>query len=84
MTDTPPLSVGEFSDALDRLGPHLDRWPADAKAAAQALLATSSQAAGLLADALALAEAVAGASPKAPDGFVDRVMAASGADGRKS
>ena len=82
MTDT-PLSVGGFADALDRLGPHLDRWPLSTRAAAQALLATSAEAAGLLADALALADAASASQPKAPDGFVDRVMAASGADGGK-
>lgn len=79
MTET-PMSVGDFSDALDRLGANLDRWPADMRAAAEALLATSSSAADRLAEAVALAEAMNEAQPKAPAGLVDRIIKASGAD----
>lgn len=78
MTET-PMSVGEFSDMLDRLGANLDRWPATTRAAAETLLASSPAAADRLAEAIALAESMTDAQPKAPKGLVDRVIAASGA-----
>jgi len=78
MTET-PMSVGEFSDTLDRLGANLESWPATTRAAAEMLLASSPAAADRLAEAVALAEAMTDAQPKAPEGLVDRIMAASGA-----
>ncbi len=78
MTET-PMSVGEFSDTLDRLGANLESWPAAVRAAAEVLLASSPAAADRLAEAVALAEAMTDAQPKAPKGLVERIMAASGA-----
>lgn len=79
MTET-PMSVGDFSDTLDRLGANLSRWPVELRAAAEVLLATSTAAADRLAEAVALAEAMSEAQPKAPAGLVDRIIKASGAD----
>jgi len=79
MTET-PMSVGDFSDTLDRLGANLDRWPAATRAAAERLLAVSPAAADRLVEAVALAESMAKAQPKAPKGLVDRIMTISGAD----
>lgn len=70
------LSVGDFSDLLDRLGPTLSHWPAGQRQAAETLLRQSDEAAARLAEALALADAVRSAQPVAPAGLTERILAA--------
>ena len=79
-----PLSVGEFSDLLDRLGADLGRWPAPHREAAEALLQRSDAATTLLADALALGECLTAAQPKAPAGLAERIIAAAGSEKPKN
>lgn len=78
------LSVGEFSDLLDRLGPELGRWPDAERLAAEALLTRSDAAVVALADAQALAERISTMQPKAPPGLTDRIIAAAGAEKPKN
>lgn len=77
------MAVGEFSDLLDRLGPAFDRWSEEQRRAAEHLLAQSPEASALLTSALALADREAAERPKAPDGMVDRIMAAAGLSSTK-
>lgn len=74
------LSVGTFADLLDQWGPDLARWPQQQRSDADALLGTSPEAAALLAEALALDDALRNSQPKAPAGLADRIVAASGSD----
>ncbi len=74
------LTVGDFSGLLDQLGADLTRWPAETRAAADALLQADPAAAALLAEALALEDGLKAIQPKAPKGLADRILAASGAD----
>lgn len=75
---TEPLSLEAFQHLLDRHGGTLARWPETDAQAAHALLAKSPEARALLADAQLLDTALAD-TPKAPEGLVARIMAASGA-----
>lgn len=79
MTDI-PISMGEFQELLDRLGSDIAAWPAAEQTAATSLLAASSDAQQRLATARQLDSALS-ATPAAPAGLVDRIMAASGAKG---
>ena len=78
------LSVGEFSDLLDRLGSDLGQWPADMRTAAEDLLAGSDEAVAVLADAIVLDDASKAIQPKAPAGLVDRIIAAAGSEKPKN
>lgn len=69
------LSLDGFRDLLDRHGGELSRWPAPERAAAGALLEHSPEAQTLLAEAARL-EADLAATPKAPAGLADRIVAA--------
>ncbi|SEH61875.1 hypothetical protein [Magnetospirillum fulvum] len=76
---TRTITLEEFSDLLDRLGDSIADWPADHRVPAEALLTQSAEARLLLAQAVALGDALRAAPPKAPPGLVDRILAASGA-----
>lgn len=78
------LSVGEFSDLLDRLGCDLAVWPIAQRQAAEALLQSSAAATETLAEAIALAETMKAAQPKAPAGLADRIIAAAGSEKPKN
>ncbi|MBR9971450.1 hypothetical protein [Magnetospirillum sulfuroxidans] len=78
------LTVGDFSDLLDRLGPELGRWPSAERQGAEALLLQSDEAAALLTDALVLADTISAVQPKAPAGLADRIIAAAGAEKPKT
>ncbi|MBI2242057.1 MAG: hypothetical protein HYU59_14780 [Magnetospirillum gryphiswaldense] len=78
------MTVGEFSDLLDRLGSDLAQWPEPQRHAAEALLERSSSAAQALAEALKLADAVKASQPKAPSGLADRIIAAAGSEKPKN
>jgi len=83
MSDT-LLSVGEFSDLLDRLGCDLAHWPDPQRRAAETLLEASPSAVEALAEAIALAEAVKASQPKAPAGLADRIITAAGSEKPKN
>jgi hypothetical protein len=62
MHDT-PMTLDEFEMQLDRHGADVDAWPANEAAAARRLLATSSEATYVLADARAIAALLYDAFP---------------------
>lgn len=73
---TYPMTIEQFAERLDALGPDFSRWPADQAEAAEALLPRSSDARALHADARALSRLVAeAAEAEAPLGFAFRVVA---------
>lgn len=72
---TSPLSLEGFRELLDRFGGELSRWPVRERASADALLEHSPEAQSLLAEALRL-DACLAATPKAPAGLADRIVAA--------
>lgn len=78
MTDH-SLTVAAFAALLDTHGADLAVWPDDQRRAAQELLAESEEAAAVLAEATILHKALKSSRTKAPDGLVDRILAASGA-----
>lgn len=78
------LSVGEFSDLLDRLGCDLAHWPDAQRKAAEILLEQSPTAVEALAEAVALADSVKAGQPKAPAGLADRIIAAAGSEKPKN
>ncbi|OJX79983.1 hypothetical protein [Magnetospirillum sp. 64-120] len=78
------MTVGDFSDLLDRLGSDLAQWPEPQRRAAEALLERSSSAAQALAEALKLADDVKTSQPKAPPGLADRIIAAAGSEKPKN
>jgi hypothetical protein len=69
------MDVVEFEDWLDRLGGDVTKWPDPQRRDAEALLAKSSQAQALLAEALVLRGALAAPPVKAPAGLADRIAA---------
>jgi hypothetical protein len=69
------MDVVEFEDWLDRLGDDVTKWPAPQRHHAEALLAQSSQAQALLAEAKVLRGALAAPAAKAPVGLADRIVA---------
>lgn len=78
MTDH-SLTVAAFAALLDTHGADLAVWPDDQRRAAEQLLAESDDAAAVLADARVLHKALKTSVIKAPEGLVDRILAASGA-----
>jgi hypothetical protein len=70
------MDVSEFEDLIDRLGEDTSRWPEEQREAASRLLASSAEAAALLAAALALREALSAPPVRAPAGLADRIFAA--------
>jgi len=72
------MDVTEFEDLIGRLGEDLARWPDDRRQAAEALLATSSEARALHETAIALRQALAAPPVRAPAGLADRIVAAAG------
>jgi len=70
----------EFSEALLRFGGNLDRWPQEARAAAQALVAADAEAARMLAEFSAFEQTVAEAVRPQPFGAAEigAVLAAIG------
>lgn len=78
------MTVGEFSDLLDRLGSDLTLWPDAQRSAAETLLAQSPGAAEVLAEALQLADVIKAGQPKAPSGLADRIIAAAGSEKPKN
>ena len=78
------MTVGEFSDLLDRLGCDLAHWPEAQRRAAEALLESSPEATEALAEALSLAEAVKAGQPKAHAGLAERIIAAAGSEKPKN
>lgn len=79
-----PLSVGDFSDLLDRLGTDFGQWPEASRVAAECLLARSDEAIALLADAVAFDDAAKATQPKAPLGLAERIIAAAGSEKAKN
>ncbi|MGE5517204.1 MAG: hypothetical protein ACM31D_15475 [Bacteroidota bacterium] len=75
------LTLEGFRELLDRFGGELSRWPARERATADALLEHSPEARSLLAEAARLDAALA-ATPKAPAGLADRIVAAALAQDR--
>lgn len=71
------MDENTFEDALDRLGPDLDRWPDDLAAAAGILLGQSARAGELIAEARELDAALDDLLPavEAPLGLKTRVLA---------
>lgn len=69
------LSLEGFRDLLDRFGGDLTSWPARDRLAADSLLAISRDAQTLLAQANVV-DGVLSATPKAPAGLADRIVAA--------
>lgn len=69
------LSLSTFQDLLDSHGGDFDRWPARERRAAQALLATSTEARALLVTAQGLDAALAGPSVRAPEALRARIRA---------
>lgn len=69
------LSLEGFRDLLDRFGGDLNSWPARERNAADALLAVSSDAQTLLAQAVTVDD-ILSTVPKAPVGLADRIVAA--------
>lgn len=78
------MTVGEFSDLLDRLGCDLAQWPDAQRGAAETLLAQSPGASQMLAEALKLADEIKASQPKAPSGLADRIIAAAGSEKPKN
>jgi|AGTN01.1.fsa_nt_gi hypothetical protein len=79
-----PLTVEGFQDLLDRLGATLDSWPEPDRAAAESLLAASTEARERFDAARTLESRLRDGTPKAPPGLVDRIISASGATTKKS
>lgn len=79
------LSLEGFQDLIDRFGGDLSTWPATDRTAADMLLSHSAEAQSLLATAQGLDAGLA-ATPKAPAGLADRIVAAAlnGPSGRKN
>lgn len=70
------MTIEEFEEALARLGGGLDRWPAELRRAAEALLASSDAAHDRLARQQRLdAVLTAPAAVKAPGGLVEAILA---------
>lgn len=69
------LSIEGFRGLLDRHGGDLSRWPAPDRAAAALLLERSPLAQEMLAEATRL-DTQLSATPKAPAGLADRIVAA--------
>jgi hypothetical protein len=72
------MDLNEFEDLIDRLGEDVSRWPESQRPAALRLIASSSAAKELLAQARTLREALAAPSVRAPAGLVDRIVVAAG------
>jgi hypothetical protein len=72
------MDVSEFEDLIDRLGEDMSRWSAGQRLAAEKLIASSSAARELLAQARALRQALAAPPVRAPAALVDRIVAAAG------
>ncbi|MCP9627700.1 hypothetical protein NML43_11430 [Rhodopseudomonas palustris] len=70
------MDIAEFEDLIDRLGEDPSRWPDDQRREAERLVATSTEAQRLLADAKAAREALAAPPIRAPAGLADRIVAA--------
>jgi hypothetical protein len=71
-----PITLQDFQDILDRCGADPAAWPADRRAAAQALVAGSADARARLDAAVALKQALSGPEVKAPAGLKDRILKA--------
>lgn len=74
-----PLTVAAFVALLDTNGADLAVWPEDQRRAAEALLTDSDEAVAALAEAETLHRKLKNSRIKAPEGLVDRILAASGA-----
>lgn len=70
------MDIAEFEDLIDRLGDDPSRWPDDQRREAERLVATSTEAQRLIADAKAVREALAAPPVRAPAGLADRIVAA--------
>ena len=70
------MDVSEFEDLIDRLGEDLTCWPDDRRPAAEALLASSSEARALHEEAKALRQILAAPPVRAPAGLADRIAVA--------
>jgi len=70
------MDVREFEDLVDRLGEDTSNWPEAQREAAAGLLASSAEAAEVLARARALRDALAVPPVRAPAGLADRIFAA--------
>src|ERR1700754_3915414 len=68
------MNVTEFEDCLDRFGSDLSDWPSRDREAGQALLASSSEARHLLAEAALLADVLSTPAIRAPVGLADRIV----------
>ena len=78
------LSVDQFIDLLDRLGADLTHWPSPQREAAEALIASSDDAATAFAQAVNLDRSLKAASPKAPKELADRIVAKAGSEPPKN
>jgi hypothetical protein len=68
------ITLPQFQDLLDRLGPETDQWPARDRADAEALLARSAPAQQILEDARMLKAALSGPATPAPAGLAQRII----------
>ena len=76
MVNESTITQQEFQDILDRFGADAAQWPADRRAAAEALVARSDEARHMLDVARALQQALSGPAAKAPTGLKERILKA--------
>jgi hypothetical protein len=70
------MDLAQLQDLIDRLGEDMASWPAEQRAAAEALLLSSGEARERLAAAQRLRAALAAPPVRAPAGLADRILAA--------